>query len=160
MAEFEPKIVAFLCRWCSYAGADLAGTSRLKYPPNVVPIRVPCSGRVEPAWVVDALKEGADGVLIGGCHPGDCHYVSGNYKARRRVYLLKKILPELGIEPERVRLEWISATEGKKFAQVVADFVAQLQELGPLSVNREPLPVNHDRLSVARGVLAAEHDGT
>ena len=141
MADFEPKIVAFLCRWCAYAGADLAGTSRLQYPPNVVPIRVPCSGRVEPAWVVDALVKGADGVLIGGCHPGDCHYVSGNYKARRRVYLLKKILPELGIEPERVRLEWVSATEGKRFAEVVADFVAQLKELGPLSVNRDPLPV-------------------
>ena len=134
MAEFEPKIVAFLCRWCAYAGADLAGTSRLKYPPNVVPIRVPCSGRVEPSWVVDALREGADGVLIGGCHPGDCHYVSGNYKARRRVYLLKKILPELGIEPERVRLEWVSASEGKRFAEVVADFVAQLRALGPMKV--------------------------
>ena len=141
MADFEPRIVAFLCRWCAYAGADLAGTSRLQYPPNVVPIRVPCSGRVEPAWVVDAFKKGADGVLIGGCHPGDCHYVSGNYKARRRIYLLKKILPELGIEPERVRLEWVSATEGKRFAEVVADFVAQLKELGPLSVNRDPLPV-------------------
>ena len=137
MAEFEPKIVAFLCRWCAYAGADLAGTSRLKYPPNVVPIRVPCSGRVEPSWVVDALREGADGVLIGGCHPGDCHYVSGNYKARRRVYLLKKILPELGIEPERVRLEWVSASEGKRFAQVVADFVAQLKKLGPISVTSD-----------------------
>ncbi len=137
MAEFEPKIVAFLCRWCAYAGADLAGTSRLKYPPNVVPIRVPCSGRVEPSWVVDALREGADGVLIGGCHPGDCHYVSGNYKARRRVYLLKKILPELGIEPERVRLEWVSASEGKRFAEVVADFVAQLKELGPISVTSD-----------------------
>jgi F420-non-reducing hydrogenase iron-sulfur subunit len=137
VAEFEPKIVAFLCRWCAYAGADLAGTSRLKYPPNVVPIRVPCSGRVEPSWVVDALREGADGVLIGGCHPGDCHYVSGNYKARRRVYLLKKILPELGIEPERVRLEWVSASEGKRFAEVVADFVAQLKKLGPISVTSD-----------------------
>jgi len=137
VAEFEPKIVAFLCRWCAYAGADLAGTSRLKYPPNVVPIRVPCSGRVEPSWVVDALREGADGVLIGGCHPGDCHYVSGNYKARRRVYLLKKILPELGIEPERVRLEWVSASEGKRFAEVVKDFVEELKRLGPLSTAEE-----------------------
>ncbi|MGY4706768.1 hydrogenase iron-sulfur subunit [Candidatus Bipolaricaulota sp. J31] len=139
---FEPRIVAFLCRWCSYAGADLAGTSRIKYPPNIVPIRVPCSGRVDPQWVLDAFEKGADGVLIGGCHPGDCHYVSGNYKARRRVFLLKKLLPQLGIEPERLRLEWISATEGQRFAQVVTDFVVQLKELGPLSVKRDPLSVN------------------
>jgi len=129
---FEPKIVAFLCRWCSYAGADLAGTSRLKYPPNIIPIRVPCSGRVDPAWVLDAFARGADGVFIGGCHPGDCHYVAGNYKARRRVVLLKKLLPQLGIEPERLRLEWISATEGQRFAQVVTEFVAQLRALGPI----------------------------
>ncbi|MCD5408950.1 hydrogenase iron-sulfur subunit [Candidatus Bipolaricaulota bacterium] len=134
---FEPRIVAFLCRWCSYAGADLAGTSRIKYPPNIVPIRVPCSGRVDPQWVLDAFERGADGVLIGGCHPGDCHYVSGNYKARRRIYLLKKILPELGIEPERVRLEWVSASEGQKFAQVVAVFVEELRALGPRSVTSD-----------------------
>ncbi len=149
MAEFEPKIVAFLCRWCAYAGADLAGTSRLKYPPNVVPIRVPCSGRVEPAWVVDALRQGADGVLIGGCHPGDCHYVSGNYKARRRVYLLKKILPELGIEPDRVRLEWVSASEGKRFAEVVADFVAELRALGPIGAGSDASRVTRDEESTA-----------
>lgn len=137
MAEFDPKVVAFLCRWCSYAGADLAGTSRIKYPPNIVPIRVPCSGRVDPQWVLDAFERGADGVLIGGCHPGDCHYVSGNYKARRRIYLLKKILPELGIEPERVRLEWVSASEGQKFAQVVAAFVEELRALGPRSVTSD-----------------------
>ncbi len=130
----EPRIVAFLCRWCSYAGADLAGTSRIKYPPNVVPIRVPCSGRVDPQWVLDAFEKGADGVLIGGCHPGDCHYVSGNYKARRRVALLKKLLTQLGIEPERLRLEWISATEGQRFARVVSDFVRELKELGPARV--------------------------
>ena len=134
---FEPRIVAFLCRWCSYAGADLAGTSRIKYPPNIVPIRVPCSGRVDPQWVLDAFERGTDGVLIGGCHPGDCHYVSGNYKARRRIYLLKKILPELGIEPERVRLEWVSASEGQKFAQVVAVFVEELRALGPRSVTSD-----------------------
>lgn len=135
MSEFEPKVVAFLCRWCASAGADLAGTSRLPYPPNAIPIRVNCSGRVEPQWVVEALKAGADGVLIGGCHPGDCHYVAGNYKTRRRVYLLRKVLAELGIEPERVRLEWISATEGARFAQVMAEFVAALKRLGPLHGN-------------------------
>ncbi len=128
----EPRIVAFLCRWCSYAGADLAGTSRIKYPPNIIPIRVPCSGRVDPAWVLRAFERGADGVFIGGCHPGDCHYVSGNYKARRRVTLLKKLLPQLGIDPQRLRLEWISATEGKRFAEVVTEFVEELKELGPM----------------------------
>ncbi len=134
---FEPRIVAFLCRWCSYAGADLAGTSRLKYPPNIIPIRVPCSGRVDPQWVLQAFERGADGVFIGGCHPGDCHYIAGNYKARRRVALLKKLLAQLGIEPERLRLEWISATEGKRFAEVVADFVRELKRLGPLSAAEE-----------------------
>lgn len=128
---FEPKIVAFLCRWCSYAGADLAGTSRIHYPPNIIPIRVPCSGRVDPAWILEAFERGADGVLVGGCHPGDCHYVSGNYKARRRAVLLKKLLPQLGIDPRRFRLEWISATEGKRFAEVVSEFVAELRALGP-----------------------------
>lgn len=131
---FDPKIVAFLCRWCAGAGADLAGTSRLAYPPNAIPIRVNCSGRVEPSLVMEALRSGADGVLIGGCHPGDCHYVSGNYKTRRRVYLLKRILAEVGIEPERVRLEWVSATEGVKFARVMKEFVAQLRALGPLTL--------------------------
>lgn len=130
--EFEPRIVAFLCRWCAGAGADLAGTNRIQYPPNAIPIRVNCSGRVDPAWVVEALQAGADGVLIGGCHPGDCHYVSGNYKTRRRVYLLRKMLAETGIEPKRLRLEWVSATEGAKFAQVMADFVAELKALGPI----------------------------
>lgn len=115
----------------------MAGTSRLKYPPNIIPIRVPCSGRVDPQWVLDAFEKGADGVLIGGCHPGDCHYVAGNYKARRRVFLLKKLLPQLGIEPERLRLEWISATEGKRFAQVVTEFVGKLRALGPIKVMGE-----------------------
>ncbi len=141
---FEPRIVAFLCRWCSYAGADLAGTSRLKYPPNIIPIRVPCSGRVDPQWVLEAFERGADGVFIGGCHPGDCHYVSGNYKTRRRVVLLKKLLPQLGIEPERLRLEWISATEGQRFAQVVTEFVRELKELGPIVAGGDALRVTRD----------------
>ncbi len=135
MSGFEPRIVAFLCRWCAAAGADLAGTSRLQYPPNAIPIRVNCSGRVEPQWVVEALKAGADGVLIGGCHPGDCHYVVGNYKTRRRIYLLHKLLADMGIEPERVRLAWVSATEGARFAQGMREFLAELKRLGPLHEN-------------------------
>ena len=129
--NFEPNILGFLCNWCSYAGADLAGTSRIKYPPNLKSIRVMCSGRVDPTFILDALKKGIDGVLVAGCHPGDCHYQSGNYKANRRMKLLKKLLSELGIEPQRVRFEYISASEGQKFAQVVSDFVNEIKELGP-----------------------------
>jgi len=139
-AQFEPRIVAFLCRWCAGAGADLAGTSRLRYPPNAVAIRVNCSGRVEPQWVMEAFRSGADGVFIGGCHPGDCHYVSGNYKARRRVHLLKRMLSELGIEPERVRLEWVSATEGARFARLMREFVEELRALGPRTDSVEAAP--------------------
>jgi F420-non-reducing hydrogenase iron-sulfur subunit len=129
--EFEPNILGFLCNWCSYAGADLAGTSRMKYPPNLKSIRVMCSGRVDPAFVLEALRKGVDGVLIAGCHPGDCHYQSGNYKTNRRVKLLKKLLEELGIEPSRVRFEYVSASEGQKFATVVTEFVAEIKKLGP-----------------------------
>ncbi len=139
---FEPKIVAFLCRWCAGAGADLAGTSRLTYPPNAIPIRVNCSGRVEPGWIMEAFRAGADGVLIGGCHPGDCHYVAGNYKTRRRIYLLRKVLAELGLEPQRVRLEWVSATEGAKFAQVMKAFVDELRALGPLTRPAQPVDLS------------------
>jgi len=135
--SFEPKIVAFLCNWCAYAGADMAGTSRLKYPANVVPIKVMCSGRIDPEFILEAFERGADGVFIGGCHPGDCHYVSGNYKARRRVEMMKKMLEEMGINPRRLRLEWISATEGRKFAKVVEEFVNEIKELGPLPVKKE-----------------------
>lgn len=130
--SFEPKIVGFLCNWCSYTGADLAGTSRIKYAPNIRSIRVMCSGRIDPTFVVKALAEGADGVLIAGCHPGDCHYQEGNYKALRRHKLLKKLLPEYGIEPERVRLEWIAASEGERFATIVNEFTEQIREMGPL----------------------------
>ena len=129
--EFEPNIIGFLCNWCSYAGADLAGTSRMKYPPNIKSIRVMCSGRVDPVFVLEALRKGADGVLIGGCHPGDCHYQSGNYKANRRIKLLKKFLEEMAVDPERVRFEYISASEGAKFASVVTEFVDQLKKMGP-----------------------------
>jgi len=135
--EFEPKIIGFLCNWCSYAGADLAGTSRIRYPPNIKSIRVMCSGRVEPAFVLEALKKGADGVLIAGCHPGDCHYQSGNYKTNRRIKLLKKLLKDMGIEPERVRFEYISASEGQKFADTVNDFVKELKKLGPNPIKVE-----------------------
>jgi F420-non-reducing hydrogenase iron-sulfur subunit len=129
--EFEPNIIGFLCNWCSYAGADLAGTSRMKYPPNIKSIRVMCSGRVDPVFVLEALRKGADGVLIGGCHPGDCHYQSGNYKANRRIKLLKKLLEELAVDPGRVRFEYISASEGSKFASVVTEFVDELKKMGP-----------------------------
>jgi len=129
--EFEPNILGFLCNWCSYAGADLAGTSRMKYPSNLKSIRVMCSGRVDPAFVLEALRKGVDGVLIAGCHPGDCHYQSGNYKTNRRVKLVKKLLEELGIDPKRVRFEYVSASEGQKFASVVTEFVEDIKKIGP-----------------------------
>ncbi|MDH7476793.1 MAG: hydrogenase iron-sulfur subunit [Candidatus Bathyarchaeota archaeon] len=130
--EFEPKIIGFLCNWCSYAGADLAGVSRIQYPPNIRIMRVMCSGRIDPIFILEALKDGADGVLVAGCHlPSDCHYISGNFKALRRIKLLKKVLNELGIEPERVRLEWVSASEGDRFAAIVGDMVEQIKKLGP-----------------------------
>ncbi|MCK4474757.1 hydrogenase iron-sulfur subunit [Candidatus Bathyarchaeota archaeon] len=130
--DFEPKIIGFLCNWCAYAGADLAGVSRIQYPPNIRIIRVMCSGRVDPSFILEALKNGADGVLVAGCHlPSDCHYISGNFKALRRVTLLKKVLQQFGIEPERVRLEWISASEGDKFAAMVKDMVDEIKKLGP-----------------------------
>jgi len=130
-AEFEPKILAFLCNWCTYAAADLAGISRIQYPPNVRVIRVMCSGRIDPTFVLKALNDGADGVLIGGCHPGDCHYLEGNYKAMRRYQLLMKLLEQFGVESGRVRLVWISAGEGEKFARVVREMTETVRELGP-----------------------------
>lgn len=131
--HFEPKIVGFLCQWCSYTGADLAGTSRMHYPPNVYVIRVMCSGRVDPTFVVKALADGADGVLIAGCHPGDCHYTEGNYRTMRRFPMMMDLLDQFGLERDRVRLEWISASEGEKFAQVVGEMTKRLKELGPLN---------------------------
>lgn len=128
---FEPRIVAFLCNWCTYTGADLAGTSRLQYPPNVRIIRLMCSGAVDPVYVLKPLLEGADGVFIGGCHPGDCHYQSGNFKARRRFAVLQDTLDELGFDKERVWLRWISASEGAQFAQTIRDMTALLKEKGP-----------------------------
>ncbi len=131
--SFEPKIVGFLCNWCSYTGADLAGTSRMKYPPNLRSIRVMCSGRVDPTFVLKAFAEGADGVLIAGCHPGDCHYIDGNMKTLRRVPLLRRMLDQLGVEPERLRLEWVSASEGDRFKEVIEEMTETVRALGPLS---------------------------
>ena len=130
-ADFEPTIIGFLCRWCSYTGAALAGTSRVKYPPNMIPLKVMCSGRVDPSLVLKALADGADGVLILGCHPGDCHYHEGNHKTMRRVPMLKSVLQQYGIDPARVRLEWVSASEGDRFAEVVHDFTEEIRALGP-----------------------------
>lgn len=128
---YQPKIVGFLCNWCSYAGADMAGTSRMAYPPNIRIIRVPCSGRVDPLLVVRSFQEGADGVLISGCHPQDCHYNEGNYHSRRRMAMLHRLLDYMGIGKARFRLEWVSASEGKRFTQVVSEFTAQVARLGP-----------------------------
>ena len=135
MTDFKPKVVVFCCNWCSYAGADLAGTSRMKIKPYFRVIRAMCSGRIEPTFVFQAFAQGADGVMIAGCHPGDCHYNSGNYKAMRRVMLLRNMLPQLGVEPERLRLEWISASEASKFRSVVNGFIDEVTELGPLTLN-------------------------
>lgn len=128
--EFEPRLVAFLCNWCTYTGADLAGTSRLQYPPNVRIIRVMCSGAVDPIYVLKAHLAGADGVLIGGCHPGDCHYQEGNYKARRRVIALKEILKNTGFDENRLWLRWISASEGTRFAETIQEITAELKKMG------------------------------
>ena len=135
MEDHEPNIIGFLCNWCSYAGADLAGTSRIKYPPNIKIIRVMCTGRVEPAFILESIKNGADGVLISGCHFGECHYKSGNYKANRRIKLIKTFLEEMGINPNRIKFEFVSASEGTKFASIVTEFVKELKELGPLTLN-------------------------
>ncbi len=129
--EFEPKIVAFLCKWCSSAGSDLAGVSRMQYPPNVVPIQVMCSGSVSPLYILSAFNKGADGVLVSGCHPGDCHYIKGNYYARRRIALVKQLLEYIGLEPQRFQMSWVSAAEGTKYTEIIKDFVQELKPLGP-----------------------------
>jgi F420-non-reducing hydrogenase iron-sulfur subunit len=134
---FEPRIVAFLCNWCSYTGADLAGTARMQYPANVRIVRMMCSGAVDPMYVVKALVDGADGVLVGGCHPGDCHYQEGNYKARRRTAMLKEVLASAGFNPERVWLRWISASEGKLFANTIGEMTESLKALGPSPMRQE-----------------------
>jgi F420-non-reducing hydrogenase iron-sulfur subunit len=135
--SWTPRIVAFFCNWCTYTAADLAGVSRLKYAPNIRVIRLMCSGRVDPQFILEALVKGADGVLIGGCHPNDCHYAEGNYKCLRRYQMLQRMMRDMGIEEDRLRLEWISAAEGEKVKNVVNDMVAKLTELGPLSLPRK-----------------------
>jgi F420-non-reducing hydrogenase iron-sulfur subunit len=137
--EFEPKIVAFLCKWCSSAGSDLAGVSRMEYPPNVVPIQVMCSGSVSPLYVLSAFNKGADGVLVSGCHPGDCHYIKGNFYARRRIALVKRLLEFIGLEPQRFQMSWVSAAEGTKYTQIIKDFVQELKPLGPQTKLRRDL---------------------
>lgn len=132
MKRFEPKIVCFLCKWCTYAGADLAGTSRLKYPANGIVIKTLCSSRIDSEHILHAFARGSDGIFIGGCHPGDCHYQTGNYKTKRRIVLLKRVLEQMGINPDRLRLEWISASEGNKFARQMTDFTEQIRALGPI----------------------------
>jgi F420-non-reducing hydrogenase iron-sulfur subunit len=135
MTAFEPTIIAFVCNWCTYTAADLAGTARLSYPPNVRLIRVMCTGMVDPQYILKAFLEGADGVLVSGCHPGDCHYINGNFKARRRIKLIKEILPQFGFEARRLGLTWIGASDGIQFARTMHDLVEQVRQLGPSQIN-------------------------
>ena len=137
MSEFEPNIVAFLCNWCSYAGADLTGTTRIHYPPTVKVIRVMCTGRVNPLFVAQVLRTGADGVLISGCHPGECHYMKGNFLARRRFLIMRNLLEFIGIDPQRIRMSWVSASEGRKFADVITEVTEDIKKLGPLQSFKE-----------------------
>ena len=152
--EFEPTIVGFLCNWCSYTGADLAGTARIKHRPNLRPIRVMCSGRVDPTFVLKAFAAGADGVLVCGCHPGDCHYIEGNYKTMRRFELLKTLVRDYGIDERRVRLEWVSASEGERFALLVDEMTAELQTLGPCELRSQLADLGSDLNHLAREVAA------
>jgi F420-non-reducing hydrogenase iron-sulfur subunit len=135
--EYTPKIVGFLCNWCSYTGADLAGVARLKVPPSLRIIRVMCSGRIDPLFVLKAFLKGADGVMMMGCHPGECHYQVGNYNARRRFILLQKILEALGLEPRRLGIWWVSASEGSKYASVTTEFAKEIKNIGPSPIANE-----------------------
>lgn len=135
----EPKVIAFLCKWCSSNAADLAGVSRMKYPDNIITIETPCSGRIDPNYIFDSLIEGADGVIVAGCHPGDCHYVVGNYKTLKRMYLVMELAKQLGIEEERIRIEWISSAEAKKFVTVMSEFIEKLKHLPPNPLKPEGL---------------------
>ncbi|NPE09778.1 MAG: hydrogenase iron-sulfur subunit [Asgard group archaeon] len=139
MLNPEPKVIAFLCKWCSSNAADLAGVSRMKYPDNVITIETPCSGRIDPNYIFDSLVDGADGVIVAGCHPGDCHYVVGNYKTLKRMYLVMELAKQLGIEEERIRLEWISSAEAKKFVTVMSEFIEKLKHLPPNPLKPEGL---------------------
>jgi len=157
--DWTPRIVAFFCNWCTYTAADLAGVSRLKYAANVRVIRLMCSGRVDPQFILDALRKGADGVLIGGCHPGDCHYVEGNYKMLRRFQLLNRMLSDMGIEPERVRLEWISAAEGEKVKKVVNEMTQKLIKLGPLGLPAKRNEWNAEMTELEQTIQQSETAG-
>lgn len=136
---FEPRIIGFMCNWCCYAGADLAGVSRFRYPPNIRIIRVMCSGRVDPEIILDTFLYGADGVFIGGCHPGDCHYVEGNYYAEKKIEMARRLLKEAGVEPERLRLEWVSASEGERFAAIIKEFTEEIKEMGRIESDKEEM---------------------
>lgn len=154
MTEFEPKIVGFLCNWCSYAGADLAGVSRFQYPPNIRILRVMCSARVEPSIVMEMFLQGADGVFVGGCHLGDCHYIKGNYYAEKRMKLVRKLLEKSDLSPQRFRLEWVSASEGARFAGLMGDFTALIKEIGPSPVaGDDPDRKVMGSLFIARNIL-------
>ncbi len=153
--QFEPVIIGFTCNWCSYRAADLAGTARIKYPPNVRLIRMMCSGRLDPTFVLKALAGGADGVLITGCHPGECHYLEQNYKAMRRYLLLRRVLTQMGIEAQRVKLVWASAAEGVKLAQEITKMVEEIRALGPLQWNSNQLSVNGEQISDDRSLFTA-----
>jgi len=157
--EWQPRIVAFFCNWCTYTAADLAGVSRLKHASNVRVIRLMCSGRVDPQFILDALRRGADGVLIGGCHPGDCHYVEGNYKMLRRFGLLQRMLKDLGVDERRVRLEWISAAEGEKVKTVINEMTAQIKQLGPLAVPEQFAEWDAEVSALARELRQADAGG-
>jgi len=154
---WEPRIVAFFCNWCTYTAADLAGVSRMKYAANVRTVRLMCSGRVDPQFVMDAFAKGADGVLIGGCHPGDCHYGEGNYKMLRRYRLLRRMLVDMGIEPERLRLEWISAAEGDKVKSVINDMVEKVKALGPLDLPGQLQSWDREVMTGAEALAHAGH---
>jgi F420-non-reducing hydrogenase iron-sulfur subunit len=154
-STWQPRIVAFFCNWCTYTAADLAGVSRLKYAPNVRVIRLMCSGRVDPQFTLDALARGADGVLIGGCHLGDCHYVEGNYKTMRRFQMLKRMLADMGIEDQRVRMEWISASEGERVKVVINEMVEQVKALGPLNLPERFADWDKEMLELEHAVQAA-----
>jgi len=137
MTKFEPKLLGFLCNWCAYAGADLAGVSRFQYPSNIRVIRVMCSGRVDPVLVIQSFQQGIDGVAVLGCHHGDCHYQTGNYETERKMHMTKQILKKIGIEPDRLYLDWVSAAEGKRFSEAIADFTNQIKNLGPITKNKD-----------------------
>jgi F420-non-reducing hydrogenase iron-sulfur subunit len=155
-SNWQPRIVAFFCNWCTYTAADLAGVSRLKYAPNVRAIRLMCSGRVDPQFILDALARGADGVLIGGCHLGDCHYVEGNYRTLRRFQMLKRVLADMGIEARRVRVEWISASEGERLRIVINEMVEQVRALGPLGLPDRFADWDREMAAFEHGVHARE----